>query len=364
MIWLPRGSEGTEGLRTIEMVPGLDALPQTYIAEGWPWAAEIAPIPDKMPDGQSWPKVSIVTPSFNQGAFLEQTIRSVLLQGYPNLEYIIMDGGSRDGSLEILEKYDRWLSYWASEPDRGQSHAINKGWSRAGGEILAYLNSDDFYFPGALRTMVEAWARNPSIGLVAGGVAFTDAHGRIRSSRQAYLKDGSPGDLSLLLPEDWFLPQQAAFFPTKMLDKAGRWLREDLHFTMDRELFYRLSRYGEIHLVDQTLAGDRSHPYTKRTQYTLAMYREDKKALAYCTWGGVEDFHRRLQVARWRGGQGHIHLAKRSTSRLDSIKHLLLAAVKQPLFLRRRAYQKEFLRTLGMWEVVNGFRLALISKIR
>jgi glycosyltransferase involved in cell wall biosynthesis len=95
--------------------------------------------------GSRWPRISIVTPSLNQANYLEETIRSVLLQGYPNIEYIIIDGGSTDESVEIIKKYEKWLSFWISEPDKGQSHAINKGFSKASGEIYAYINSDDLY---------------------------------------------------------------------------------------------------------------------------------------------------------------------------------------------------------------------------
>lgn len=117
---------------------------------GWPWTEESIQLPAIQPNGAEWPKISIVTPSYNQGQFLEETIRSVLLQGYPNLEYIIIDGGSADHSLEIIKKYEPWLTYWVSERDRGQANAINKGLKQARGAIAAYLNSDDFYLPGAL----------------------------------------------------------------------------------------------------------------------------------------------------------------------------------------------------------------------
>ncbi len=102
-----------------------------------------------MPNGRNWPKISVVTPNYNYGRYLEETIRSVLLQSYPNLEYIIMDGGSNDGSLEIIRKYEQWLT-WESKPDSGQSHAINKGLRLATGDIRTFLNSDDYYQPGTL----------------------------------------------------------------------------------------------------------------------------------------------------------------------------------------------------------------------
>ena len=108
--------------------PTLKELPPSEAGKtGWPWTEESPQLPDNMPDGSPCPKISIVTPSLNQGQFIEETIRSVLLQGYPNLEYIIIDGGSTDGSVDIIKKYEKWLAYWITEPDRDQGHAINKG---------------------------------------------------------------------------------------------------------------------------------------------------------------------------------------------------------------------------------------------
>src|ERR1700738_1526878 len=109
---------------------------------GWPWTTETPRLPAVRPDGSRWPRITIVTPSFNQGQFIEETIRSVLLQGYPNLEYIIIDGGSTDNTVEIIKKYEPWIACWVSEKDRGQSDALNKGFARATGQILAWLCSD------------------------------------------------------------------------------------------------------------------------------------------------------------------------------------------------------------------------------
>src|SRR5262249_53204242 len=112
---------------------------------GWPWTMESAPVAERLPNDATWPKISIVTPSYNQGQFIEETIRSVLLQGYPNLQYIVMDGGSKDSTLNILRKYAHAIDFWTSAPDKGQAEAINKGFERANGDILAWLNSDDVY---------------------------------------------------------------------------------------------------------------------------------------------------------------------------------------------------------------------------
>lgn len=146
---------------------------------GWPWTEGSPPLPPTMPDGSPWPKISIVTPSLNQAQYFEETIRSVLLQGYPNLEYIIIDGGSSDGSVEIIKKYELWLTYWVSEPDRGQSHAINKGFERSTGEIMAWINSDDYYLAGAFCAIVEDFVTKPDTLWVAGQTNFVDSAGKV-----------------------------------------------------------------------------------------------------------------------------------------------------------------------------------------
>ena len=124
---------------------------------GWPWTTHTTATPATE---LSWPRISIVTPSYNQGHYLEETIRSVLLQGYPNLEYIVIDGGSQDNSLEIIQKYQPWIAYWHSQPDRGQADALNQGFARATGEICAYLNSDDLFLPNTLFSVAIAFAQH------------------------------------------------------------------------------------------------------------------------------------------------------------------------------------------------------------
>ena len=156
--------------------PRLNELPPPPTGQvGWPWTEETPPLPPTAPGGHPWPLISIVTPSFNQGAYLEEAIRSILLQGYPNLEHILIDGGSTDGSVAIIKKYERWFTHWVSERDRGQAHAINKGLARCTGEIFNWINSDDYLMAGALRKIAATF---PGADAVAGAVLNFNGNGR------------------------------------------------------------------------------------------------------------------------------------------------------------------------------------------
>lgn len=146
--------------------PSLTELPPPPEGKtGWPWTVETPPLPPTRPDGSPWPRISIVTPSYNQGQYIEETIRSVLLQGYPDLEYIIIDGSSTDGSVEIIRKYERWLTYWVSEKDRGQVEALTKGFAHVSGKYLNWINSDDYLLPNALEAVssIAFAATNPDL---------------------------------------------------------------------------------------------------------------------------------------------------------------------------------------------------------
>lgn len=148
---------------------------------GWPWTEQSDVLPETQPDGTSWPKISIVTPSYNQGEFVEETIRSILLQGYPNLEYIVVDGGSDDETVEILKKYDPWIDHWESKEDRGVSHAINKGVNRTTGDIVNWVNSDDILLPWALRGVAEGFETYSQADAIYGHRILIDAESRMQN---------------------------------------------------------------------------------------------------------------------------------------------------------------------------------------
>src|SRR4030095_6286843 len=185
---------------------------------GWPWMALPPSSAEPLLNGKPWPRISVVTPSFNQGEFIEQTIRSVLLQGYPNLEYFIMDGGSTDDSVEIIEKYAQYLTYWVSEPDRGQSHAINKGFERSTGQIMCWLNSDDYYLPNTLMTVAENLAADTGNTAVVGHCVQVFADGR---PSQSHL--GKYESLQRLLEfwKGYQMHQPAIFWRREVFDKIG-----------------------------------------------------------------------------------------------------------------------------------------------
>jgi glycosyltransferase involved in cell wall biosynthesis len=207
--------------------------------------------------------ISIVTPSYNQGKFLEETIRSVLLQDYPNLEYIVIDGGSRDDSVDLIRKYEPWLTYWVSERDRGQSHAINKGFEHASGEILGWINSDDIYLPGALWKIGVAVKklREKDLnwnGWLTGGCIYENV---ITQERRQLIPDQPPDDRLRLL--NWRCPQRSSFWTKACWEELGG-VSEHLHFVFDTEFFLRLVFSGyKPQVLSEVLAMGRLHENCK-----------------------------------------------------------------------------------------------------
>ena len=209
-----------------------------------------------------------MTPSYNQGPFLEETIRSVLLQGYPDLEYIIIDGTSTDESVGIIRKYEPWITYWTSEPDAGQTDAINKGIRKASGDVLAWLNSDDAYCPEALREIGKCFITLPHVDLLYGDCEMIDGSGRLFNRFNV-----RSGDFVQLLEEN-FIAQPSAFCTREAWEKAGG-LDENLHYAMDYDLWLRIFLGGmtSVH-IPTVLSRFRYHAASKSGVKSVQFGRE------------------------------------------------------------------------------------------
>lgn len=201
----------------------------------------------------SKPLVTVVTPSFNQAPFLEETINSVLGQTYPNVEYIITDGGSTDGSVEIIQRYQKKLAHWVSEEDRGQTDAINKGFALAKGEILAWINSDDTLLPKAVEEAVQFLQDHPEIGLVYGDTNYIDEKSRVIGRFPV-----AQTDLPRLRRGYVHIPQQASFFRKAIWDQVGP-LDPEFFFAMDYDLWVRIARLSEVRYLPRLWANFRLH---------------------------------------------------------------------------------------------------------
>jgi glycosyltransferase involved in cell wall biosynthesis len=197
--------------------------------------------------------VSIVTPSYNHARYLEETIRSVVSQDYPHIEYLIVDGASTDGTVDLIRKYEDRLAWWVSEKDRGQTDAINKGFARANGEILAWINSDDTYEPGAVSAAVKYLQDHPKVGMVYGDCNFINEAGEVIGKFHA-----AQTNYRLLRQGYVHIPQQTMFFRAELWREVGP-LDPSFYFAMDYDLWTRIARRTEIEYVRQTWANFRLH---------------------------------------------------------------------------------------------------------
>lgn len=214
------------------------------------------------------PLVSIVSPSFNQARYLEEAMQSVLAEEYSQLEYIIIDGGSKDGSVDLIKRYTDRLAYWSSEPDRGQADALNKGLSRARGKYMAWLNADDRMKPNAAREAVSFLEAHPEVGMVYGDAEFIDANGRVIgrfASRQT--------DYRRLLRGYVHIPQQAAFWRAELWQQVGP-LDPSLSFAMDYDLWVRLAKISKLKYLPRPWAQFRLHADSKTIQNDMRAWED------------------------------------------------------------------------------------------
>jgi len=220
----------------------------------------------------SWPKISIVTPSYNQGKFLERTILSVLNQNYPNLEYIIIDGGSTDGSVEIIKKYEKYLTYWVSEKDKGQTNAINKGFQISSGEILAWLNSDDTYLRHTIFRVVNYFQKYPQIDLIYGNAYLINKDDQLIGNLKTI-----DYDFDIHLFGSSIIPQPTAFWRRKAFYEINK-LDERVKMAMDGDLWFRLFLHGcSFCFIDAFLANVRIHEGTISNRFKKEHFKEAQR---------------------------------------------------------------------------------------
>lgn len=297
-----------------------------HTARGKARTEETQQLPDTMPSGAPLPKVSIVTPSFNQGQFIEETIRSVLEQGYPNLEYVIIDGNSTDGSIDIIRKYEQQLAYWVSEPDRGQYDAINKGFSKTTGEIMAWLNSDDKYTPWAFSIVAEIFSTFPQVEwLTTSSALHWDRLGRAVEcthrggfNRHAFFKGAN------LPSRDWFaggwIQQESTFWRRSLWDRAGGQIDALLKLAGDFELWTKFFHHTDLYTVCTPLGGFRVHGNQKTAHHMQAYLEEAEVLLRRCgghPYGRFESAIRRfLNRSVGRGQINRLPLPVKINNRL------------------------------------------------
>ena len=294
-----------------------------------------------------YPKISIVTPSYNQAEYLEETIQSILGQAYPNLEYIIIEGGSSDGSVEIIEKYTSQLSCWVSEPDKGQSDAINKGFAKCTGDIITFCNSDDFYTPGTLMDVADQWQAKQNCGAIIGGFYYVDVHSQPTSGiRMPKLLVEAPVDLTTEPPGVYRLHQAATFFSRSALDSVGRYVRTDLKYVMDRELLYRVLRSFPVVLRERAYAAFRRHPESKSVADILPFAAEFAAIYDLLDDGDLEARRKRTKLAQHHYARGYIKLSQSPLPKSKRVGALLRALKHQPSYLLSKRYYIHWMRLI------------------
>lgn len=217
-----------------------------------------------------WPKITVVTPSYNQASFLEATLRSVHDQEYPNLEHIVIDGGSTDGSVEIIRKFEDHLAYWVSEPDKGQTDALIKGFSRATGEILAWLNSDDLYEPRTLWEVAEFFSRHPEVQFVYGDALWIDTEGRTLRPKKEI-----PFNQFIWLYDHNYIPQPSAFWRKELYEAVGG-LDPRFDLAMDADLWIRFAEKTRPVHVRRIWSRMRFYPEQKNQRLRVISNQEDE----------------------------------------------------------------------------------------
>jgi len=253
-------------------------------------------------------KICVVTPSFNQADFLEETILSVLDQDYPDLEYVVIDGGSTDGSADIIHKYSNRLHYWVSEEDDGHAHALNKGFSRTSGEILAWINSDDKYLPWTFQMVAKIFAKFPNVNWLVGFNAFWNQDGVLTHAEKV-----RKNIYDFLLGDFEWIQQESVFWRRSLWEAAGGRVSQNYEFMVDGELWSRFFLIDDLYHVNCILSGYRNHSANRARQNYPAIVAELREIVDTMKQRCPPDVLRNYrQIRRARAVPLYRHLAKRA----------------------------------------------------
>ena len=288
--------------------------------------------------GQETPTISVVTPSLNQGEFIEKAILSVLEQHYGRTEYIIIDGGSTDNSVDVVKKYKKYLKYWTSEPDRGQSHAINKGLRHASGDLMAWLNSDDYYMPGAFSAVTDLWTSDPDAG------AYIGAGQMIEKESGCVVCYKEPEEVSFQNLFSWtgqgLFMQPSCFFSKAAWAKCGP-LDETMHFAMDVDLWFRIARHFRYSTCKSLLSTSLIHSNAK----TMAFHDKTMidMAIILMRYGGEKETRRILNRMEKRLSFAEPNLIRIMAHPLVRLAQPVLRLFVKPAVRWREVFETEIL---------------------
>jgi glycosyltransferase involved in cell wall biosynthesis len=288
-----------------------------------------------------FPKISVITSSLNRVEYLEESIIGVLRQGYPNLEYMIVDGASTDGTVDIIRKYEKSIYWWISEKDQGEASAVNKALLKATGDIITFASSDDVYENDAFKTVARLSQEMDSAGAFAGAFIYMDENSQHYSDiYSARFPFDEPVDLSTIRGGSWRIHQQACFFRAKALDKVGRYLREDLKYNHDRELLYRICSQYRVAISSKVFAAVRVHNASLTKGNSISRTQADREAIVlqesyYC--GDANDNKRRA-VGRNLWAKYYRNKAKRSTSLVAGVFNLICSIYADPASLMTKVH--------------------------
>lgn len=315
-------------MMVIKTASNPEKLPLSLLGKTeWPWTKQSHLPSDKMSDGSRQPRITVVTPSYNQSQFIEEAIRSVLLQGYPNLEYIVIDGGSTDGSIEVIRKYEQYLAYWVSEKDQGQSSAINKGFAHSTGDILCWINSDDMLKPNALKVVAQSLKNRLEPAWLVGACEFISSEG-------SHIVNKYPGDITFESTLVWTknsFPQPAVFWNRAMWEATGGRLDENLHYAMDFNLWLSMAKVAKPSITQEVLGVNRCQKDSKTSTKDVELWKELLSSIENCTNSDKD-----LASLKYLATNGVIETAITSGSRFAyeqknrTLKCLLFALKLQP----------------------------------